>query len=114
MWNDMEALLAENSRRPFGAALVTALRERPPPAPQLLRILRAIDADPRCGMRAGALQMELAVATDDASRATLARAAQAALRSPCWRLQAQALAVLKRLGVAPDAAAALPSFLRGQ
>ncbi len=39
-------------------------------------------------------------------------AAQSGLRSGCWRLQAAARAALERLGVPPDPAVALPSFLR--
>jgi hypothetical protein len=39
-------------------------------------------------------------------------AAQKALRSTCWRLQAAALDALRKLGAAPDADVELPSFLR--
>jgi hypothetical protein len=49
----------------------------------------------------------------DGSRATLVEAARAALRSPCWRLQASGLRVLRWLEVSPDGGANLPSFLRG-
>jgi hypothetical protein len=39
-------------------------------------------------------------------------AAQAALRSSCWRLQARALQLLQELGVAPQNLDAVPGFLR--
>jgi len=78
------------------------------------RILQMLDANPRCGVRTGALSLRVAVAVDDASRASVTPLAQAALRSSCWRLQAEALRTLKRLGVAPESAAALPSFLRSE
>jgi hypothetical protein len=63
-------------------------------------------------VRAGALLLREAVATGADAGARLASAAQQALRSPCWRLQATALAVLGRLSVAPDSGGALPVFLR--
>jgi hypothetical protein len=40
-----------------------------------------------------------------------AASAQSALRDACWRVKAQAVALLDRLGVAPDPAAPLPGFL---
>jgi len=111
MWNEMERVLATEPATPFAGAIIAALRERPAPAPQMQRILRVLDEHPRCGVRTGALSLRSAVAADEVSRASLAPLAQGALRSSCWRLQAQALTVLKRLGVAPGADAALPSFL---
>jgi hypothetical protein len=106
MWAEMERVLAGDPATPFAGAIAGALRERPADAPQIQRILRALDEHPRCGVRAAALSLRSAAAAGDASRA------QAALRSPCWRLQAAALAVLERLGAAPDADVPLPSFLR--
>jgi hypothetical protein len=41
-----------------------------------------------------------------------APAAQAALRSSCWFLQAAALGILARLGAGTDPGTRLPSFLR--
>ncbi len=111
MWNEMERVLATEPATPFAGAIASALRERPAPAPQMPRILGVLDEHPRCGVRTGALAIRYAV-TEEASRASIAPFAQGALRAPCWRLQAQALTVLKRLGVTPDGAAALPSFLR--
>jgi hypothetical protein len=70
------------------------------------RILGALDAHPICAVRASALSLRHAIEGDASARA------QAALRSPCWRLQAAALVVLRRLDVAPDASAPLPSVLR--
>jgi len=98
--------------RALHCALAGALRERPAPAPQMQRILRVLDEHPRCGVRTGALSLRNAIAADDASRASVATLARSALRSSCWRLQAQALTVLRRMGVEPDTGADLPSFLR--
>jgi len=109
MWAAIERALAEQPATPFAGAFAFALRPRPAPAPQMQRILRALEAHPACGVRAAALTLRSAAADDDATRE---RAAQAALRSPCWRLQAAAVNVLRRTGTAPDGAAPLPSFLR--
>jgi hypothetical protein len=112
MWDAMERVLAAKPGAPFAGAIAGALRERTPPQPQLERILAALDASPNCGVRATALRLRGAAAADAATRASAVGAAQTALRSPCWRLQASALAVLKQLGGAPADRAALPSFLR--
>jgi hypothetical protein len=112
MWNDIESELRESPRTPFVGALTAALRERPAPEPQMQRILGALDRHPGCGVRAGALFLRRATANDGGSRASVTRAAQAALRSSCWRLQAAALAVLERTGASPDGDVVLPSFLR--
>ena len=111
MWDGMERVLAADPATPFAGAIASALRERPAPPPQMERILAALDAHPSCGLRSTALRLRSTAATDEAARASALRAAQSALHSPCWRLQASALAVLKRLGVAPADSAALPSFL---
>ena len=112
MWGELERVLAEQPATPFAIAFAFALRPRPAPAPQLQRILRAFEAHSACGVRAAALTLRNAAANDEASRAQLASAAQAALRSSCWRLQAAGIVVLRRIGMAPDGAAPLPSFLR--
>jgi hypothetical protein len=39
-------------------------------------------------------------------------AAQAALRTSCWQLQARALRILREKGVAPASLDAVPAFLR--
>jgi len=107
LWNEIESALADDPAAPFAGAFLISLRARPAPAQQMERILRILDANPRCGVRAGALSLPGAAASADASRA------HAALRSSCWRLQAQALSVLKRLGISPEGATALPTFLHG-
>jgi hypothetical protein len=76
------------------------------------RILAVLDVHPRCSVRAAALLLRSAAAAEDAGRASTAPLAQAGLRSTCWRLQAAALTALERIGAAPDASAALASFLR--
>lgn len=53
-----------------------------------------------CGVQASALAARPSV-----------EAAQKALRSTCWRLQAAALEALQKLGATPEADIALPSFL---
>ncbi|MBI4208056.1 MAG: hypothetical protein HY527_23795 [Betaproteobacteria bacterium] len=111
MWRALEQLVVEEPATPFAGAFTYALRARPAPASQMERILRALDEHPQCGVRAAALTLRYPAADDESSRAVRA---QAALRSSCWRLQATARARLKRLGVAPDAGAVLPSFLRGE
>ena len=100
MWSAMESAIAKESASPYAGAIAGALRDRPAPAPQMERLLAALDAHPSCGIRSAALRLRHA-----------APAAQAALRSPCWRLQAAALDVLRQLGVIPDPGARLPSFL---
>jgi hypothetical protein len=73
--------------------------------------LDGFDRHPSCAVRSEALALRHALAVDAASRTAAKVAAQAALRSSCWRLQAEALAVLEGLGVAPQAGISLPSFL---
>ena len=112
MWTEMEHVLARNPATPFAGAIAGALRDRPAGTAQMLRILRVLDEHPRCSARAAALSLRSALTADNASRATIAPHAQAALRSPCWRMQAAALTALGHLGAPPDAGAALASFLR--
>jgi hypothetical protein len=112
MWMAMEHVLAREPATAFAGAIAAALRERPAPAPQMSRLLRVLDRHPRCSVRTAALSLRSTLATDEASRTEAAQHAQAALRSPCWRLQSTALSVTQRLGAPPDAGTALPSFLR--
>jgi hypothetical protein len=112
MWLEMERVLAAELRTPFAGAIVGALHERPAPPQQMERILAALEAYPGCGLRAAALRLRGTVATDDVSRASALAAARTALPSTCWRLQAAARDVLKRLDAAPDDHTALPTFLR--
>jgi hypothetical protein len=113
MWEGMERVLAAEPATPFAGAIAGVLRERAAPPPQMERLLAALDAHPGCGVRSAALRLRGTAATGETSRASALRAAQSALRSPCWRLQASALAVLRQLGGAPADSAVLPSFLRG-
>ena len=106
MWNDMEGVLQREPETPFAGAFAFALRDRPAPAPQMQRVLGMFDAHPACGVRAAALSLHPATEADEPTRA------QAALRSPCWRLQAAALAVLRRLDATTNGDASLPTFLR--
>ena len=110
VWNAMERVLAAQPPTPFAGAIMAGLGERPAPAPQMARMLAALDAYPACGVRAAALRLRHDTAAD---KAATARAAQSALGSSCWRLQAAALDVLRQLGIKPADSAALPTFLRG-
>ncbi|MNC93146.1 hypothetical protein D3C83_97100 [compost metagenome] len=76
------------------------------------KVLAVLEQHPRCSVRALSLSLRERVAKDETSRSRAAMAAQAALRSPCWRLAAEGLVVLERLGIAPERTAGLPSFLR--
>jgi hypothetical protein len=114
MWDAMERVLAADAATPFAGAIIGALRERPAPPPQMARILAALDTHPGCGLRASALRLRADSAANADSRASAVTAAQAALRSPCWRLQASALGALRQLGAAPADSAGLPSFFRSQ
>lgn len=111
MWAAMERLLATEPMSPFAGPIARTVLTRPPPSPQLERMLRALDGHPRCGVRAAALRLRHITAADAPSRESVTGTAQAALRSPCWRLQATALDVLAHMGAAPDPGATLPSFL---
>jgi hypothetical protein len=111
MWIEMERVLTADPASPFAGPIARALLARPPESSGLAPMLRALDGHPRCGVRVAALRLRDAVAQDAASRSSATQAAQAALRSPCWRLQAAALEILERSGVAPDPAAVSPSFL---
>jgi hypothetical protein len=113
MWEEMERVLATEPRTPFAGSMMGALLERPAPPHQMERILAALESYPGCGVRAAALRLRGTAAADEASRAAALAAARTALRSACWRLQAAALDVLKRLGAEPADRAALPTFLRG-
>jgi hypothetical protein len=113
LWDSMERMLAAEPATPFANAIAGALTERPAPPAQMERLLAVLDAHPGCGLRSAALRLRGMAVDDPDARASALRAADAALRSPCWRLQASALAVLRRLGASPADSAALPSFLRG-
>jgi hypothetical protein len=112
MWAAMERVLIADPATSYAGAIAGALRERPAPAPQMDRMLAALDAHPACGVRSAALRLRGTAADGDA-RAPALHAAQAAMQSSCWRLQASALAVLTNLGAPPADTRVLPTFLRG-
>jgi hypothetical protein len=101
LWQDLEQTLADDPQSPLAAWVALALRARPPDEPRLSKVLRLLEANPHCSVRALALAARPRVA-----------AAQAALGSSCFRLQAAALEALEWLGTVPEPGAALPSFLR--
>jgi len=113
MWTALEQALNADRAMPLALTVVSALQLRPPPAAQADRMLRALDDHPQCSVRASALFLRHAVSTDESMRSAAAAAAQAAMRSSCWRLQAAGRSVLGRLEVVPDDEGDLPSFLRG-
>ncbi len=112
MQSEIERIAQTDPVSPFAVAMLGALRERPAPSARMARILDIFDRHPSCAVRTEALALRNAVANDRRSRAELARLAQAAARSSCWRLQAQALAVLRSLGSAFQTGAERPKFLR--
>ncbi len=97
MWDGMERMLDS----PHAGAIAGALRARPAPASQMQRIVRKLAVNPLCSVQVSALVL-----------ANSAGAAQQALRSGCWRLQARALQMLKDLDAAPGDLSAVPAFLR--
>jgi hypothetical protein len=101
MWNAFERVLAARPDSPFAAQIAIALQARRAPEPQAQRLIARLAAHPACGVRAHALALDGSVA-----------AAQAALRTSCWQLQARALRILGEKGVAPANLEAVPAFLR--
>ncbi len=97
MWDGFEALAAT----PYAGLIASALRARPAPPAQMRRLIAQLSAHPSCGVRTAALGLEGSIA-----------AAQAALRSSCWQLQARALKILQARGATPEDASAVPGFLR--
>ena len=81
-WPLMEELLEREPASPLAFWIALSLQTHSTKNEKLLRLL---DAHPSCGVRAAALEARGSVA-----------AAQAALGSTCWRLQAAARAVLER------------------
>jgi hypothetical protein len=113
MWAALERVLGADPGIPLALSVVGTLRARPPPVPQTERMLRMLDEHPQCSVRASALLLRHAVSTEELEHSTTVQAGRAAMRSPCWRLQAVGRTVLRRLDVVPDSEDNLPSFLRG-
>jgi len=113
MWNDIENLLETGAGAAFTGQLISVLRQRPPPAARLRRMVQPIAANPSCGMRAALLRLLVNAGMDDDSRAQLVQDAQAALGDSCLRLQLAARDVLRQLKV-PFDATVLPTYLRGE
>jgi hypothetical protein len=101
MWNAFERVLAAQPGSPYARPIAGALGERPAPQPQMQRLVARLAAHSSCSVRTQALALERS-----------AGAAQAALRSSCWQLQARALRILGELGVVPASLDAVPEFLR--
>jgi hypothetical protein len=101
MWDAFEGMLRESPDTRYAGPFAGALRARPAPAVQMRRLLDRLAVHPSCAVRTAALAL-------DGS----AGAAQAALRSSCWQLQARALRILEQEGVAPREPGAVPPFLR--
>ena len=101
MWDAFEDVLRDDLATPYAGAIAAALRARPAPAAQMDRLVHRLAAHASCAVRAAALSLDDSVG-----------AAQAALRSTCWRLQARALRLLEKRGVAPADLSAVPPFLR--
>jgi len=97
MWDGFERLAAT----PYAGIIAGALRARPAPAAQMRRLVDRLSTHPSCGVRTAALSLDSSAA-----------AAQAALQSTCWQLQARALRILGELGVAPQSLDGVPDFLR--
>lgn len=102
MWDAFEEVLREHPDTPFAGAIAGALHARAAPAAKMRRLTDQLASHPSCGVRAAALALDGSAA-----------AAQAALRSTCWRLQARALRQLGQLASKPQALDAVPPFLRG-
>ena len=97
MWDGFERLAVTR----YAGLVAAAMRARPAPPEQMRRLIAQLSSHPSCGVRTAALSL-------DGS----AVAAQAALSSPCWRLQARALRILRELGEAPQSLDGVPDFLR--
>ena len=111
MWAAVERSLRGGAALPLALSVITALRMRPPPWPQTVRMLRVFDHHLQCRVRAAALFLRHAAAPKETAGAT-AETAQAALQSSCWQLQAAGLRALEDLDIRPEPGGRLASFLR--
>ena len=102
VWRALAELLIADPTTPLAGWIAIALGRRPPPQAQADELAAMLAKHPSCHTKALALR----------GWPTLP-AAQAGLRSSCWRLQAAARAAFARLGAPLPAQAPLPSFLRG-
>jgi hypothetical protein len=98
MWRELRGKVDT----PLAGWVAIALAQRPPPAAQAEEIAALLDRLESCNVRALALR----------AWPTLP-AAQSAVRSSCYRLQAAGAAAFARLGTPLPPDAALPSFLKG-
>ena len=97
IWRELRPLVDT----PLAGWVAIALRERPPAREQADEIAALLAARESCNVRALALRAR-----------PMLPAAEAALRSSCFRLQSAGVAAYARLGVALPPDVALPSFLR--
>jgi hypothetical protein len=98
VWRELKPLLENGA---LAGWIAIALGERPPPPAQAEQIAAELAARESCHVRALGLR----------AWPTLP-AAEAGIRSRCYRLQAAARLAFARLGAAPPHDAALPSFMR--
>ena len=101
LWSELQQMLISDPATPLAGWIAIALGRRPPSPSQRERIAELLAAHDSCHVKALALRAW-----------PTPRAAQAGLRSSCWRLQAAARAAFTRLGAAVPGDAPLPSFLR--
>jgi hypothetical protein len=111
LWSGIEQRLESGSA--FAAPLMNVLRERPPPAARLRRILIPLDAHASCAVRATRLRLLLNAEADTEWRQQVIQDAQIALGDSCVRLQLAGRDALRRLLVSFDAGV-LPQYLRGE
>jgi hypothetical protein len=98
MWRELRGKVDT----PLAGWVAIALAQRPPPAAQAEEIAALLDRRESCNVRALALRAWPALP-----------AAQSAVRSSCYRLQAAGAAAFARLGRPVPRDAVLPSFLKG-
>jgi hypothetical protein len=101
LWSEMQQMLIADPATPLAGFIAIALGRRAPPRAQAEEIAALLARHRSCHVKALALR----------GWPTLP-AAQAGLRSSCWRLQAAARAAFPRLGAPVPGDAPLPSFLR--
>ena len=101
MWDAFERVMREDPGSRFAGVIAGALRARRAPEAQMRSLVSLLASHPRCGIRVAALSL-------DGSEP----AAQKALGSSCWQLQARALRMLESLGARPVDTSGVPGFLR--